>query len=131
MKHTLNAIFPTPIYTAKRDSVVEEEEKKDIATILKNGQGKRREMNNTNTFSSLVDTCIFDTKLYKLKEFCEEHINIYVKEILNPKQELDFYITQSWLNVVQPGGSIQSHWHGNSIISGSFYPAVEKTGSIL
>ena len=55
---------------------------------------------------------------------------IYVKEILNPKQELDFYITQSWLNVVQPGGSIQSHWHGNSIISGSVYPAVEKTDEI-
>ena len=32
--------------------------------------------------------------------------------------------------MVKPGGSIQLHWHANSIISGAFYPTVEKTDKI-
>ena len=70
---------------------------------------------------------LFNTKLKKLKEFCELHIEKYVKEVLSPAEDVNFYITTSWLNVVKPGGSIGAHNHSNSIISGSFYPkTVEK-----
>jgi uncharacterized protein (TIGR02466 family) len=74
------------------------------------------------TETSLTENAyIFDTKLYKLKEFCEQHINIYVKEIINPKDELDFYIQQSWLTVNSPGENLPAHHHSNSILSGTFY----------
>ena len=109
-------IFPTPVYVSKRKSNIDSTEEKEIEDIIKEGLGKDDDLDyHTN------NTYIFDTKLKNLKEFCEKHIKIYVKEILNPKQELDFYITQSWLNVIEPGGNIHRHWHSNSIISGAFY----------
>ena len=67
-------------------------------------------------------TYIFDTKLDGIKKFCEEHIDTYVNEVISPKNpELDFYITQSWLNWLQPGRMHPIHSHLNSIISGIFY----------
>ena len=118
-------IFPCPLYVTKRDSNSDSIEEKEIEDIIKEGLNKDADLDyHTNNIY------IFDTKLKNLKEFCEHHIRIYVKEILNPKQELDFYITQSWLSVIEPGGMINRHWHANSIISGSFYPAVEKTDEI-
>jgi len=118
-------LFPTPVYTIKRDSDLDSSEEKDIEDIIEGGihQDGTLDHHSDNTY-------IFDTKLKNLKEFCEQHIENYVKQIINPKQKIDFYITQSWLNVVEPGGSICRHWHSNSIISGTFYPKVEETDTI-
>ena len=114
-------IFPCPVYITKRDSNSDSIEEKEIEDIIKEGLCKDGDLDHHTN-----NTYIFDTKLKNLKEFCEKHIKIYVKEILNPKQELDFYITQSWLNVIEPGGMILRHWHSNSIISGAFYQTVEE-----
>ena len=100
-------------------------EEKEIESIVKDGTRKVGDLDHYTD-----NTHIFDSKLKNLKEFCEHHIKIYVKEVLNPKEELDFYITQSWLNVVEPDGNIQQHWHSNSIISGVFYISTEDGDSI-
>ena len=110
-------IFPSPVYFTERDSNLDSIEKKEIEDILKGGMRDRESDRNSGT----IDTYIFNTKLYNLKEFCEKHIKTYVKEIINPKEGADFYITQSWLNVTKPGGSHHRHFHPNSIISGIFY----------
>ena len=65
-----------------------------------------------------------------LKQFCEEQLNTYVKEVLNPEEELDSYITQSWLNITKPGEFHHEHAHPNSIISGVFYISTEKDDNI-
>ena len=127
-KAMLKCIFPVPLYVAKRGLIVEEEkEEKEINDII--------EEENSKTAQDLqvqsVNSHIFDTKLYNLKEFCEQHIKMYVKEIINPKEELDFYITQSWLNLTRPGGSHRMHVHGNSIISGVYYIATVEDDGIL
>ena len=122
---TIIGIYPSPVYVTKKDSNSDSIEEKEIEDIIKEGLYKDGDLDHYTD-----NTYIFDTKLKNLKEFCEKHIKIYVKEILNPKQELDFYITQSWLNVVDPGGGIQPHRHANSIISGTFYQTVEETDKI-
>ena len=111
----IEGIFPSPVYFAHRGSKLGKEEMKDVDDII--GEGLLS--NSGNSFSS--NTYIFDTRLHKLRKFCERHIAIYVKEIINPKNELDFYITQSWLNVNKPGESHHKHCHPNSLISGVFY----------
>jgi len=73
---------------------------------------------------------IFNTKLKKLKKFIEHNIKIYVEEILNPKEELDFYITQSWVNVATQSLATYKHSHQNSIISGVFYVSVKENDKI-
>ena len=121
---TIHGIFPCPISFAKRDLNLSSEEEKEVDKIIKEGMYK----NSGN--SSSANTDIFNGKLKKLKQFCEEHIRIYVKEIINPKEELDFYITQSWLNITKPGEYHHEHSHQNSIISGVFYISTEEDDKI-
>ena len=119
-------LFPTPVYTIKRDSDLDSSEEKDIEDIIEGGihQDGTLDHHSDNTY-------IFDTKLKNLKEFCEQHIKNYVEQVINPEEELDFYITQSWLNITKPGGSIERHWHANSIVSGVFYLSVEEGDKII
>jgi uncharacterized protein (TIGR02466 family) len=115
--HAIEGLFPSPLYVTKRDSNSDSIEEKEIEDIIKEGMTRRNNVLDQRT----CNTYIFDTKLKNLKEFCEQHIKTYVKEVLNPEEELDFYITQSWLNVVEPDGNIEYHCHENSIISGVYY----------
>jgi len=113
--YKINSIFPCPIYTAKRDSMLSLEEKKDIEDIIDGGMHR----NFSNSISE--DLYVFNSKLKKIKQFCEQHIKIYAEQIIKPKEDLDFYITQSWINVNKPGEYHRKHNHQNSIISGVFY----------
>ena len=122
--NTIQGIFPCPVYISKRNSVLDSTEEKDIEDIIKEGMHK-----NIGNISS-VNQYIFNGKLKNIKQFCEERLNIYVKVIINPKEELDFYITQSWLNITKPGGYHHEHSHQNSIISGVFYISTEEDDKI-
>jgi len=124
--YQIESLFPLPLYITKRDPDLNSTEKKEIEDIIKEGS---RKVGNLDHYTD--NTYIFNTKLKNLKDFCEQHINTYVKQVINPRGELDFYITQSWLNVVEPGGIIPLHWHSNSIISGVFYIATTEDDRII
>ena len=116
--YKLGQMFPTMVYVAHKKpplSSLELENIKSIKTVSKKSlQG---------TVGHITENSyIFDTNklLTPLKEFCELHIKQYVEELIKPKNELDFYITQSWLSVTPPGGNHGAHQHPNSIISGIF-----------
>ena len=116
--------FPIPVYYTRRNSDLDLIEKKEIEDIIDKG------MWSSVSHSVSQNNFIFDTKLKNLKEFCEQHIKKYAEEILNPKQELDFYITQSWLNITKPGEYHHKHSHSNSIISGVFYISTKEDDNI-
>jgi uncharacterized protein (TIGR02466 family) len=119
-------IFPTPVYITQRETLLTSEEQKEIDEIIENGMiesvgYKEFQIPHPELRSISKNKYIFNDKLKSIKEFCEDHIDNYVKEVIKPRKELEFYITQSWLNVSEPGGSHGSHAHQNSIISGVFY----------
>jgi len=120
MNNTLHAIFPTSVYVVNRDSNLSSKEEIEIGEIVKEGMYR----NSGNSTSN--NAYIFYGKLGKIKQFCEQQIKIYVNETINPKEELDFYITQSWLNITKPGEYHHEHSHANSIISGVFYISTEE-----
>ena len=120
----IHGIFPTSVYITKRDSNLTSREEKEIVKIVKGGMNKNAGNSNT------INSYIFNGKLKKLKQFCEQQLKIYVEQVINPKEELDFYITQSWLNITKPGESHHQHFHSNSIISGVFYIATEEDDNI-
>ena len=120
-------LFPIPVYITHRELDLDLTEEKELENVINEGIGEKT----TRIDFTSNDMYIFDTRLYKLKEFCEKHIKIYVKEIISPKEKLDFYITQSWLNVVQEKNIISpKHNHVNSIISGVFYISTKEGDSI-
>ena len=111
----LHGIFPTPVYITKRDLDFSLNEKKDIEDVIKGG------MHRGPSNSASNNTYIFNNKLKEIKQFCEKNIKIYTKEVMSAEEDLDFYITQSWLNITKPGENHHQHFHPNSIISGVFY----------
>ena len=115
MEPIIRGFFPCPVYSVRRNSNLDSTENKEIEDIIADSTEK-----GLGKFTS-IDSYIFDTKLKKIKEFCEEHIKNYVKELLKPTNELNFYITQSWINLIKPGSSHHPHYHPNSILSGVFY----------
>ncbi len=121
----IHGIFPSPVYIAKRDVNLSPKEAKEIRKII-DKEGMHKNAGNTTSNNSYI----FNGKLKNIKQFCEEQLNTYVKEVLNPKEELDFYITQSWINVTKPGEYHHQHSHQNSIISGVFYVSTEEDDRI-
>jgi uncharacterized protein (TIGR02466 family) len=117
-------VFPIPVHRMHRKSDLNSLEKKEIEDIIKEGMIKNSSNSNSN------NSYIFNGNLKKLKQFCEQQLKIYVEQIINPKKELDFYITQSWLNITKPGEYHHKHHHQNSIISGVFYISTEKDDTI-
>ena len=117
---TIHIIFPCPLYIVKRDTNISPKEEKEIGEIVKEGM----HYSVGNSISNNSD--IFNGKLKEIKQFCEEQLNRYVKEIINPREELDLYITQSWLNITKPREHHHEHSHPNSIISGVFYIHTEE-----
>ena len=126
-KFKVEGLFPNMVYSIIKDSGIDSTEKKEIEDIIGEGEGETSTMIpgiSTNTY-------IFNTKLKKIKEFCEHHIKVYSEKIINPREELDFYITQSWLNVIKPGKGYFPHRHPNSILSGVFYVSTRENDKIL
>tara|TARA_Y100000590_G_scaffold395587_1_gene475711 strand:+ start:155 stop:778 length:624 start_codon:yes stop_codon:yes gene_type:complete len=111
----IDSLFSTPVYSVIRDSELNLEESEEIKSILE--EGMRTNSGNEHSINSYI----FKTKLKKIKEFCEQQIKKYVEIIISPSQELEFYITESWINVTKPGEFHHLHYHPNSIISGVFY----------
>lgn len=65
---------------------------------------------------------ILDEQLPEIKKFIEYGISAYVASVLVPAStDLEFYITQSWINYSEYGEFHHKHLHSNSIISGVFY----------
>ncbi len=113
--HQILGLFPVPLYVVNRNANIDSTEEKEIEDIIKEGMHE----NNGNTTSN--NSFIFKDRLKNIKQFCEKHIKIYVEKVITPKEKLDFYITQSWINVTKPNECHHEHSHPNSIISGVFY----------
>ncbi len=65
--------------------------------------------------------------LEDLKEFCQDAIDYYAKNVVQVSDR--FYITNSWTTNNSQGVSHNIHSHPNSIISGVFYFEAEEDAS--
>ena len=120
----IHGIFPCPVNIVKRDTNLTNKEEKEIRKIV--NEGMRKNSGNSSSYNSYI----FNGKLKKIKQFCEQQLKIYVEQVIVPKEELDLYITQSWLNITKPGEYHHEHSHANSIISGVFYISTVEDDTI-
>jgi uncharacterized protein (TIGR02466 family) len=78
-------------------------------------------LNRDQNYSS-KNTNVLELEAYKdIKQRILNGLHTYVKDVLCIKDQHEFYITQSWLNVNPPNTSHHRHNHSNSIISGVYY----------
>ncbi len=68
------------------------------------------------------DNYILDKKQFKnIKIFLENCCKDYLEKIICPENNIELYITQSWLNYTKENQYHHKHLHSNSIISGVLY----------
>tara|TARA_R100000657_G_C4646080_1_gene91133 strand:- start:209 stop:826 length:618 start_codon:yes stop_codon:yes gene_type:complete len=111
----LQSIFPVPIYLTNIDRPFTKQELKFVYD-----QKKEVVANDGNTSSK--DNYILNRKEFKnIKNFIQKCCEDYVKKIVSPKNDLQIYITQSWLNFTETNQFHHRHLHPNSVISGVLY----------
>ena len=114
--NTITPLFSVPLYRSNIERDLTNEEKifveencKDVTVNL----GKNLTSKNTYVLNN--------SKFKSLKDFFTNHVNKYFEEVVSIKNNLQPYITQSWLNYNNKNQEHHLHMHHNSIISGVFY----------
>lgn len=106
-------LFPTPIGISRLP--------RDFTPIEKNIFMNLKMDNNVNNLVS-VNTQVLDLpELADLKLIVENSLKEYFDTIYKPREGIEIYLTQSWVNYTQPGMSHHVHEHTNSIVSGVLY----------
>lgn len=116
-------VFPSAVYTSKTD--ITEDSYEYIKSLeyysMENNSGKL----------SYNTSVLNEEKLKTLKNTIKKHIDTYVHEVLQVQDDLDFYITCSWVTLHEYGDFSPSHLHSNSILSGTLYINIPKDDESL
>jgi uncharacterized protein (TIGR02466 family) len=111
----IHSIFPTPIYTTKIDR---DFTKQELQFVKEQKKHCSKNEGNINT----KDNYILKRKEFKnIKKFLDKCCKDYLNRIICPKNNIELYITQSWLNYTEVNQFHHKHAHPNSVVSGVFY----------
>lgn len=76
---------------------------------------------NTYNLRSENSAVLEDARMADIKKFVLHNINLYMKNIILPRENVDLYVTQSWFNYSGANCAHHKHFHANSILSGVLY----------
>ena len=111
----IHSIFPIPVYITE----ISREFTKQELNFVK--EQKKHCVNNAGNINT-KDNYILNRKEFKnIKKILNKHCENYLKNIICPKNNIELYITQSWLNYTETNQYHHGHKHPNSIISGVLY----------
>lgn len=113
----IDELFPTPVGISKIQRDLTENEK----TFLLN----QETYPNTGNLSSLDTYILNKPELSDLKSVIQQNLNEYFDSVYKPQNDVEIYVTQSWVNYTRPNEFHHRHNHANSLISGVFYIDVE------
>ena len=113
-------LFPIPIYMSNIDRTFTKQE----LQFVDNQKNKcSKNSGNINT----KDNYILNRKEFKnIKKFLDECCKDYLEKIISPKNNIELYITQSWLNYTEENQYHHTHVHTNSVVSGVLYFDCDK-----
>ena len=115
-KHSkIHSIFPTAVFS---NNISRNFTREEIDFFDKCLETRISNVGNTNSQNSYV---LDNPILENLKKEIELGINHYKKTVLNCKDDIEIYITQSWINVTENNQYHHLHTHANSFLSGVFY----------
>lgn len=109
----IHKLFPTPIYHENIGAL------DPMATaFLKNTDYPHEAAGHLHT----DDKYILDKNVLKsLKSKIKTHIDLFVHEHLQIKNNINFEIQNSWCNSYDTGEYNTQHWHSNCLLSGVYY----------
>jgi uncharacterized protein (TIGR02466 family) len=84
-----------------------------------------------NFLSSVDKNVLHRPEFNRVHDIVMKEVNSYAREVLAVSKNIEFYVTNSWINVHGRGHSAGSHMHHNSLISGVLYLNVSETTGAL
>ena len=119
-KAIIENLFPTPIYRSNIDRPFTKQE------LIFVTEQKKHCVNNTGNINT-KDNYILNRKEFKnIKKFLDKVCQDYFEKIISPKNNIELYITQSWLNYTEENQYHHQHAHPNSVVSGVLYFDCDK-----
>ncbi len=114
-KSRLNLLFSVPVITVAESYNLNDEEK-DFLT-------NHEELLHTTGGTSYTKDCyVLDHKSqYYFKKYVMKHVRDFAYNILKVNQNIEIYMTNSWVNYNNQYTTHIRHNHANSFISGVFY----------
>ena len=120
MKAIIESIFCTPIYTSKLTREFTDKELKfvdktklDVYPNQGNTTSNNKHILNTKPLNNIKK------ELYKI-------LKDYFDKVISPSDDIEPYITQSWLNYTETNQFHHKHAHQNSLVSGIIYINADK-----
>ena len=113
MKNAIYPLFPCPLMVCGKRYEFSGAEKKYISGL--------EMINNNGNLMSRNDRVLDSKELSALRQFIDEQIFNFKKNLLHIKDENEIYLTQSWVNRSNPGQFHPKHKHPNSVISGVIF----------
>ena len=107
----VHQLWPCPIY--ENDIPV----KKEWLDYVHNTEYERTRIEN----SDISKDRYILKDLPDLKKEIDSHCENFVRKYLHVKNKLNFYMLNSWSNRHQPSDHSQIHYHGNAMLSGTYY----------
>lgn len=117
-------LFAVPVVKIKLDDL-QDAEKKFI-----DGLSIERTQNIGNT-TSKNRRILQSDELTCLRASIQTGLDEYVKSIIAPSDNVEFKITQSWLNFTKQGQFHHKHAHPGSLISGVYYVSTDDDDRIM
>ena len=113
MKNTVCPLFAQPVVICGRRYGFSATEKQYIEGLeMAESQGNSM---------SVVDKVLESAELQGLKSFVDEQITAYKRELLRIPDDVEIYVTQSWVNRSDADQFHPKHKHPNSVISGVLF----------
>jgi uncharacterized protein (TIGR02466 family) len=111
----IHGLFPTPVLFAKFHRDWTKEEKEYFDEIAKSTT------QNTGNLTSANRYVLDHPVMTEIREYYQFYLNHFMKSVYAPKNDVEVYITQSWMNYTKTGQYHHKHAHPNSWISGCIY----------
>ena len=113
-------LFPTPIYMTNMDRPFT---KQELQFVI---EQKKHCVNNTGNINTKYNYILNRKEFKNIKKFIDKSCKDYLEKIISPKNNIELYITQSWLNYTEQNQYHHKHAHPNSVVSGVLYFDCDK-----
>ena len=111
----LQGIFPTPLLFAKFYRPYNKEELEFFDECSKDVT------ENTGNTTSQNRYVLDHPVMKEIRDYMQFYVNYYMDKVYAPKNDVEAYFTQTWLNYTKTGQYHHKHAHPNSWISGCLY----------
>lgn len=125
MTYKIETLFPASVLTANINRSFTKEEM-DVCLLNSSNTSYNQGLSYYSNNSTVLNT-----QLHDIRKIIEHYIGVYTENIMCVKDNIKFYITQSWFNYADKNTKQVTHRHPNSIISGVLYFQVKDNEDVI